>query len=335
MGCGPQPDSVHAVEAKPVTPAAPVPDSATKGGIRGTGLIKAVNVFSVQVPQIAGQGGRITLVKLVPNGSQVKEGQTIAQFDDTKQQDDALEAEAKMDDLGHQIRQRMAQNKSDAEQRLANIKQAEADLAKAQIQLKKGPVLSVIERQQNEARAEGAKARFDSLTKSHAARVRGEAAALRILELQRERQQVALERAKSNARKMEIKARITGMIALENIWKGGTMGNPQEGDQLWNGQPLLKIFDPSQMEVQVQFGEPDGAVLKAGARAEVRLDAYPEVSFPAEFSSASPVATAAIGSPIKNFGARFRLLAVDPRLLPDLSAVVVIQPPQQQEAAAR
>jgi hypothetical protein len=36
------------------------------------------------------------------------------------------------------------------------------------------------------------------------------------------------------------------------------------------------------------------------------------------------VATTALGSPIKQFSARFRLEETDPRLLPDLSAAVII-----------
>jgi hypothetical protein len=103
------------------------------------------------------------------------------------------------------------------------------------------------------------------------------------------------------------------------------MGNAQEGDQLWQGQSLLKIFDPSQMEVQALLGEPDGAVLTPTTTALVSLDAYPEAVFRARFHSASPVATAALGSPIKNFPARFRIEQSDPRLLPDISAAVVIQ----------
>ena len=42
--------------------------------------------------------------------------------------------------------------------------------------------------------------------------------------------------------------------------------------------------------------------------------------------SASPVASSALGSPIKTFTARFRLDKSDPHLLPDLSAAVVLQP---------
>jgi membrane fusion protein (multidrug efflux system) len=304
--------------------APPVQVSSSKT-IRATGLVRAVKVSSIQVPQIAGQGGRMTLVRLVPNGTFVKQGDTLAEFDRTKQLDDALEAEAKYDDLGHKVRQKVAANRSESEKRLAELKQAEADLAKAEIQLKKGPILSDIDRDKNQAKADGARGRVDSLRKSHGHRMKVEAAELRILELQQERQKVALERATSNAEKLVVRAPLAGMVALENIWKGGSMGHAQEGDQLWNGQPMMKLFDPSEMEVHAQIGEPDGVVLKPGTKARVKLDAYPEVEFVGIFESASPVASSALGSPIKNFAARFKLTGTDPRLLPDLSAAVVIE----------
>jgi len=285
-----------------------------------------VRAFTVQVPQIAGQQGRMTLVKLAPNGLKVQKGDLLAEFDRTAQADAAREAQAKFDDLSHQVRQKSAQNRSDAEKRSAEAKEAEAELARARIQLKKGPILNEIERLKNEAKAKSAQSKVDSLKTIHQHRSEAEAAALKILELQMERQKVALERSQRNSEKLLLKAPIEGMVALENTWRGGSMGNAQEGDQLWQGQALLKIFDPIDMQVLALVGEPDGAVLKPGATATVHLDAYPDAIFTAKFVSASPVATAALGSPIKNFTARFRLEQSDPRLLPDLSAAVIIEP---------
>ena len=323
--CGTNTPVTVRADTGPTPPATSIrPSSATS--IRATGLLRAVKVLAMQVPQLAGQGGRITLVRLVPNGSPVKRGDTIAEFDATKQEDDARDAQAKFEDLGHQVKQKAAQNRSDAEQRVAVIKQATADRDKALIQLRKGAVLAEIDRLKNEAAAEGARARVASLEKSHALRDAAEAAALKIFELQQLRQKVAWDRSEANRLKLTIKAPMAGMVVLENIWKGGSMGHPQEGEQLWTGQPLLKIFDPAEMEVHAQVGEPDGAVLKPGTRAVVRLDAYPDATFSADFVSSSPVATAALGSPIKNFAARFRLRGSDARLLPDLAAAVVIQP---------
>jgi hypothetical protein len=115
------------------------------------------------------------------------------------------------------------------------------------------------------------------------------------------------------------------MVAHETIFRNGSSGPPQEGDQTWPGNPLVKIFDPSDMVVTTQVNEPDGATLSSGTIAKVRLDAYPGAVFDAHFESASPVASAGLNSPIKFFTARFRLDQRDPRLLPDLSAAVEIQ----------
>jgi multidrug resistance efflux pump len=307
-------------------------DAPPAPGLRITGTVRAVRVYAIQTPQITqitqagSQNNRLTLVRLAENGAGVNEGDLLAEFDNTRQLDEALEAEAKFDDLGHQARQKAAENQSDAEKRVTDLKQAEADLAKALIQLRKGPILSEIDRTKNEIKAASARAQVESLQKSHQSRLRAEAAALRILELQRDRQKVALERARTNAARLTIKSPLGGMVALENIWKGGTMGHPMEGDQLYPGQPLLKIFDPSHMIVDAQISEPDGASLKTGMKAKVELDAYPGPVFDAVFDSVSPVATAALGSPVKNFRARFRLTSTDPRILPDLSAAVVVQP---------
>jgi multidrug efflux pump subunit AcrA (membrane-fusion protein) len=293
--------------------------------VRATGTVYAVKVYSVQVPQITGQGGRMTLTRFVPNGSKVNQGDVLAEFDRTQQLDNAREAQAKFDDLSHQVEQRKAQNRSEAEKRGADLLKAEADQAKARLQLTKGSLLSEIDRLKAETKASDAEARVASLQRSNRFNDEAAAAALRILELQRDRQKVSLERAETNARKLIIRAPLAGMVALENVWRNGSMGHAQEGDQLFTGQPLLRIFDPSEMQIRMNVAEPDGSVLVAGVRALVHLDAYPEIEFHAVFESASPVAASALGSPIKTFDARFRLQEIDPHLLPDMSAAVIIR----------
>ena len=329
--CGRQATTVtHAATVNPGSR----PESAERNlQVRATGKVRAVRFFTVQTPQISGQGGRLTLTTLIVNGTKLKPGDLIAEFDSTQEEDKAREARAKYEDLGHQVEQRAAQNRAEAEKRASDLQKAAGDLAKAKIQLSKGPLLAEIDRLKAEAKLEDAQARVASLQKSGHAHDAGDAAALRILELQRDRQKVALDRALNNIAKLQVKATLAGMVAIENIWRSNSMGPAQEGDQLWSGQPIARIFDPSEMEVMTVVGEPDGAVLVPGCRAEVRLDAYPELVFPARFLSASPVAASALGSPIKTFTARFRIEKGDPHLLPDLSAAVVIYGARGQNSA--
>jgi multidrug resistance efflux pump len=237
--------------------------------------------------------------------------------------------------LGHQVEQKQAQNRADFEKRTSDLKQAEADLAKAEMELEKGPILAEIERLKDEEKLAISRKHVESLKKSMAFHDKSDAAALRILELQRDRQKVALDRSQTNMTKMELKANLSGMVAHQNLFRNNSFGHAQEGDQLWRGQPLVSIFDPTEMLVRCAVGEPDGAALQPGMRATVYLDAYPDLSLPAHFEFASPVASSALGSPIKSFTAVFKLDKTDRHLMPDLSAAVVLEGPPTPTGGAK
>ena len=308
------------------TPAATAEAPDVKHEARVTGVVQAVHNSKVLVPQITGNYNNMTLTRIIPNGTLVKEGDLIASFDATAQMDAARDAQAKADDLGHQADQKHAQNRADLEKRATDLKQAEADLAKAELELKKGPVLSEIDRLTNEEKARIARLHVDSIKKANALRDKSDVAAFRILELQRDRQKVAMDRAQANILKLEVRAPLAGMVAQDLTRRANSMGHAQEGDQLYRGQPLLSIFDPSEMQVRCMVGEPDIAAVLPGTKATVYLDAYPDLALPAHVEYASPVASAGLGSPIKSFPAVFRIDKSDSHLLPDLSAAVVLEP---------
>lgn len=299
--------------------------------VRATGIVQAVRTHTVRVPQISqiaqtpGRSPQLTLTALVPNGTAVKKGDTLVEFDQTAQLDDAREAQAKLEDLRHQLEQSRAQVNSDSTKRIAKIREAEADLGKARLQLQKGPVLADLERKKNEVKADSARDQLASLNKSHEHRLKAEVAVVRILELKCERQKLVVERLNNNIEKMIVRAPHDGMVALESIWRSGSMGPPQVGDQVGPNQPVLRLFDPSEMVIETQVNEPDFGVLGTAMHAKVYIDAYPNVAFDGQLQSASPVATAGLESPVKSFSATFRISQRDPRLLPDLSASLEIE----------
>jgi len=278
----------------------------------------------MRVPQLFGTGIRLTVTKIATNGAKVVKGDILAQFDSTAMVDAERDAKAKLDDLSHQLDQKKAQAASDDATRLSQIRSAEADMEKAQLELRKGPVLSEIDRLKNEARAENAKQRLASLRKSDEFHKRAEKAIVRIQELKLERQRVALERTRTNLEKLQIRAPHDGMVALENTWRNGNMGPAREGDDLYPNMPLLRIFNPDRMIVEATINEPDVAWLSKAAHTRLYLDAYPNAVFDADLESASPIATTGIDSPVRAFIAVFRIQQQDPRLLPDLSAALEI-----------
>ena len=293
--------------------------------LRVTGIVQAVRSIELRVPLVEGQGGNVTLTRLVQNGARLQAGDLIAEFDPTSQIRSEREAHAKYDDLSHQLDQKRAEHVSNAEKRASELAQAEADLKKAGIEIRKGPILSEIDQEKNKVKLQDAEAHVASLQRSSPAHDRAELADIRVMELQRDRQKIAVERAEKNAQNLVLRAPLAGMVALQNVFRNNSMGHAQEGDQLWPGSPLVRLFDPTQMEVDVSISEADRAALTPGANATVHLDAFASVTFAARFDSASPVATAGLGVPVKTFVGRFVLTQSDPRLLPDLSAAVDVE----------
>jgi len=318
-GCSHSPSTAEA--ASPPGPEAQRP---VKREIHITGVVQAVHSMKIVVPAIQGSYSQMTLTQLAENGARVKEGDLVASFDPTQQIDAARDAKAKYEDLGHQVDQKIAENRAGAESRAADMRQSQATLTKARMELTKVSVLSLLETAKDKIAAAGAETHLESLKKSQAFHEKSEAAALRIVELQRDRQKIYLERAQENIQKLEIHAPLAGMVGLEFTYRSGAMGRPQIGDQIYRTYPLLSIFDPSEMQVRCSISEPDILAVEAGTPATVTLDAYPDVSIPAHYAYASPVASAGLGTSIKSFQAVFRIDKPDSHLLPDLSAAVVI-----------
>ncbi|MGH9674728.1 MAG: hypothetical protein ACRD44_16240, partial [Bryobacteraceae bacterium] len=72
----PAPRVAHAKEPEPT----PTPGK-TRRIIRSAGTTRAVRSHTVQTPRIEGQPGRLTLIRIIANGSVVKEGDLLAEFD--------------------------------------------------------------------------------------------------------------------------------------------------------------------------------------------------------------------------------------------------------------
>jgi len=294
--------------------------------VRLTGTLEAVRSTRVVAPALTGPTPRMTLTRLVPNGSRVEAGEIVAEFDPLEQIDQARQAAASYESLSYQVRQKQADNATSAEQRRSELEQAEADLEKALLEVSKAPVLSESEAQRNELLAAKARAQVESLRRKHPDEERADRAALRAMELQRDRQRAAFERAEANLERLRVRTPLSGLVGHSTVYSNGQMVRPQEGDQMNRNSALMSIFDPGEMLVRVTVPEPDGALLHPGLEATVLVDAYPDLSLRAHLVSASPVAAAPIlGGGVKGFRAVFRVDEADRRLMPDLSAAVVFE----------
>jgi len=123
---------------------------------------------------------------------------------------------------------------------------------------------------------------------------------------------------------MSVKAPLDGIALVQPIVRGTDFTTIQAGDQLYPGQQFMKIVDPNSMIVNAFVNQADVELLRVGARAHVRFDAYPDLELPAHIYSVGALGRTgrARASFLSEIPVTLRLDKMDPRVIPDLSVSV-------------
>jgi multidrug resistance efflux pump len=219
---------------------------------------------------------------------------------------------------GEQAKESAARAKDETE-----LKTAEDNLRKTELEIQKAEIVSRIDAEKNQENLEEAKATYDQLRETFDLKRKAAQAAIRILEIQRDRTQQTMEHAKANSDKMQIRSPLDGVVVLNTIWKQGTMGEVQEGDQVRAGVPFMQVANPATMQVRVHANQQDFPSLQVGQMAKVRLDAYPEMVLEGKVDQISPIGeNGDFSSKLRTFVVIVAIEGNDPKLMPDLSAAV-------------
>jgi HlyD family secretion protein len=322
-----------------LTAATPHPSILQPGiqpGFRLKGTTQAVQARAILAPPIAGEHvGTLTVVKLTPSGTRVKRGELLVEFDRQAQLSDFIDKQAANSDLADKVLEEQAKENAARVKDETEIKQAEDDLSKAQLEMQKVELLSRIDAEKAQETLDEAKATLAQLKATFDLKRKAAQASIRILEIQRDRTRETMLRAQNNAALMQIHSPIDGIVVLNTIWKQGTMGEVREGDQVRPGIAFMQVVDPSSMNVQVPVNQADFLSLKIGQKAQVHLDAYPDLVFPARLEEMAPMGEPGdLSSKIRTFAAVFSITGSDARLMPDLSAAVDVDFPGQNRFAS-
>jgi HlyD family secretion protein/macrolide-specific efflux system membrane fusion protein len=292
--------------------------------LRLNGTTQATRSFVVLAPKLEGaQVGSMVVTKLAPAGTHVKSGDFLVEFDPQAQMKDYLDKQSTYDNLVSQV----AQKNSDEDIARAKddtaMKQAEDELKRAQLEIQRNEVVSRIDAEKNQEAVDEAQATLKQLKETYQLKRAAAIAAIRILEIQRDRAKEAMRYALGNAAKMTVHSPMEGVVVYNTIWLGGRMGTVQQGDQVRPGVPFMQVVDPSRMEVRVELNQVDLLKVHPGQQAQLHLDAYPGMTLPAVLEELSPLGhTGQFSEMVRSFTARFSVQGNDPRLLPDLSAAM-------------
>jgi HlyD family secretion protein len=297
---------------------------ASASQVRLTGKTQAVTSRAVLAPVLSGQQfSTLTVVRIVPSGSRVKKGDALAEFDRQAQLRDYVDKQAQAEDQNGKVLQAQAAELAAKAKDQTELELAGTALDKAELEMKKLELLSRIDAEKAQENLDEAKATLAQLKQTFVLKRKAAEASIHVLEIQRDRTRETMIHAQTNAALMQIRSPIDGIVVYNTIWKEGTMGEVQEGDQVRPGVPFMQVVDPSDMEVHVQINQEDLAGLRVGERARVHLDAYPDLALTGKLVSIDPMGKRGdFSARIRNFSATFTIEGNDPRLMPDLSAAV-------------
>jgi multidrug efflux pump subunit AcrA (membrane-fusion protein) len=292
--------------------------------VRLKGTTEAVQARAILAPLLAGQQvPTLTIIRLTPAGTRVKKGDSLVEFDRQAQMRDFVDKQAEYQKLMNQVAEEQAKENAARAKDETELKAAEDNLLKAELEIQKAEIVSRIDKEKNQENLDEAKATFEQLRETFDLKRKAAQAAIRILEIQRDRTQQTMMHAQANSDLMQIHSPLDGVVVLNTIWKQGTMGEVQEGDQVRPGVPFMQVVNPATMQVRVMANQQDFPSLQVGQPAKVRLDAYPEMVFAGRLDQVAPIGEGGdFSSKLRSFVVIVSIAGNDPKLMPDLSAAV-------------
>jgi multidrug efflux pump subunit AcrA (membrane-fusion protein) len=292
--------------------------------LRLKGTTEAVQSRAILAPVLEGQQvPTLTIIRLAPAGTRVKPGDLLVEFDRQAQMRDFVDKQAEYRKLVDQVAEEQAKENAARAKDETELKQAEDNLRKAELEVQKAELVSKIDAEKNQESLEEARATYDQLRETFDLKRKAALAGIRILEIQRDRTQQTMMHAQANSELMQIHAPIEGVVVLNTIWKGGTMGDVQEGDRVEPGTPFMQVVNPAAMQVRVEANQQDFPSLQIGQTAKVRLDAYPDLVFPGNVEQLAPIGEhGSFSDKLRAFAVIVSIRGNDPKLMPDLSAAV-------------
>ncbi|HOE63461.1 MAG TPA: efflux RND transporter periplasmic adaptor subunit [Candidatus Sumerlaeota bacterium] len=297
---------------------APIPSAvAQKGAFDVT--ISAIGLLDAAVKKnvTSDFGGKI--IKLIPEGTYVKENEPVIWLDVSELEDQKKEYEVEVQLAETRLKQkeetlRLTKLKNELSLKAENAKVDFQDLKlqdaknnydKQKILVDKNLVArsalddAQIALLQAELSLKQAKINLKKLEEDQASDVKIKTSDVESAKVDLERQKQKLNDALDKIEKAVIKANGQGHISYAIIWKSGKMSKIAEGDQPWRRATLMEIPDPATMQAKIPISEIDIGRINIGQPAEITVDALPGQTFKGKVETKSVVP---IGDPEEFFG---------------------------------
>ena len=286
------------------------------------GEVAAITSVTVSAPRVS---GRLQIIKLIKDGSHVKEGDVLVQFDKEEKQQQMLKSLSDLKIAQNEISKKLADIESQKRTSQIDLDNIKLQYEEALLETKKADTIAKIEAEKNKLRYEQAEKRHKETLKKMESQDQSNEADLKVLDEKKAKAEADYQMAKKSLEEMTCQAPKEGLVVLKEIWKGTGMGKVQEGDSVWPGYPILEIPDLSAMEIKVYLNEVDVGKVKPDQEATIKIDSFPEKIFEGKVERVASIGTKKDwDAKLKTFETVIALNEIDPRMRPGMTCMVDI-----------
>ncbi len=282
------------------------------------GELKAVESFLVKAP--ANVWGNIRIVKLVPEGTLVKKGDFLVQFDTSEQIQRLQEAKNKFETALAAL----ASTKADIQNQMAelesSIKMEKYSLEQARLRAKNAVYEAENKRREIELSLKKSELSYQQLVEKKQSLEKINAAKLRQAELEVEQAKLKVQQAEDNLKKLTLISPADGLVVYRKVWDSGGMTKLKVGYTPWRSQALIEIPSQNRMKVVGSINEIEISRIKKGELSEIRLDAIKDTVFTGKVSEVATLAHKDRETGKNVFDIEILINEEDPLLKPGMTA---------------
>ena len=287
------------------------------------GEVTSINSATVSAPRIS---GRLQITKLIKDGSNVKKGDVLVEFDKEELQQEMLKSLSDLKIAQNEINKKLADVESQKTTSRIELDNTKLQHDEALLETKKADMIAKIDAEKNKLRYEQADRKYNETMKKMESQGQSNEADLNVLHEKKAKAEADYKMAKRSLEEMTRLAPKDGLVVLKEIWKGAAgMGKVQEGDIVWSGVQILEIPDLSAMEVKAYLNEVDVGKVKPEQEAIISIDSFPDKIFKGKVERVSSIGTKKDwDAKIKTFETVISLNELDPRMRPGMTCMVDI-----------
>jgi HlyD family secretion protein len=261
---------------------------------------------------------------MAPGGEPIKQGDAIIRFDSSQAKQQLAQKDAALRSAQASLDQWVAQARITVEQDKSDLSDAQYAVETAKLEVTMRSLKSKIDGEEADIAEKVAEQKLkaeEATVDLHRAADQSKMASLTRV---RDQAKADLDLANARIAQMEIKAPSSGLLTFQLNYQGsmGSDAKPYKvGDNVYSGMGLGEIPDIATLELEGKIEEIDRGRIAIGQDVQVKIDALPELTFPAKLSQISPLAEVTMNEfpPTRSFRASAEILRPDPRLRPSMN----------------